>query len=255
MGSRYSEGLVSIIMPAYNAERFISKAIESVLEQTYQNWELLIIDDASTDATPAIIGEYAARSERIKVHRQKRNQGVAVARNVGLELAGGELIAFLDADDIWQQEKLTIQNKIFDQNKKNICATAYNIIDANDDFVKERRIPEVSDFEGLLRDNTVIFSSSMFRHRILENVRFDPNYYHEDFVFLLELLRRGERVYGLNEVLVQYRVQKAGRSFNKWRAARHRWQIYRSFCGFGVLRSLWYFWQYAINGLRKYSRL
>lgn len=246
------KGLVSIIMPNYNGECFIGAAIESVLRQTYINWELIIIDDASTDSSLNIIEQYLNRDGRIRLESCAINSGVAVSRNKGIALSRGEYIAFIDSDDIWLPEKLELQLQYIENEQAAVCFTSYCMIDEQGRIFKHRIINKAVTFDSLLRENIIIFSTVLLRHGVLQGTLFDTESFHEDFVFSLELLQKGAVYKGLPLELVQYRVQKNGKSFNKFVAAKHRWLIYRNKLHFSIGKTISYFVIYAINGIRKY---
>lgn len=248
--------LCSIIMPAYNNEKYIAQAIESVLNQNYTNWELIIINDCSTDNTEQIIKSYQQKdtvNKRIKLINLMQNKGVANARNTGIQNAKGKYIAFLDADDIWQKEKLYKQIQKLKSTNANITYTAYLMIDETGQTIKERRIKETLQLKDLLKENSIIFSSVVCKKESIVKKQFKSEWYHEDYVFLLDLAKEGKCFKGINEILMQYRVHQKGRSFNKQTAAKYRWKIYREYLGMSLLQSLYYFVVYAWNGIRKYK--
>lgn len=247
------EELCSVIMPAYNCEKYIAEAIESVLNQNYTNWELIIINDCSTDNTEQIIKSYQQKDRRIKLINLTQNRGVANARNIGIRNAEGKYIAFLDADDIWQKEKLYKQIQLLESINADITYTAYMMIDDTGKKIKERRIKETQYLKDLLKENSIIFSSVVCKKGSIANKKFKSEWYHEDYVFLLDLAKASKKFRGLNENLMQYRVHQSGRSFNKQIAAKYRWKIYRKYLNMSFLQSLYYFVVYAWNGIRKYK--
>ena len=245
--------LVSIITPAYNAEKYIKDTIESVIAQTYTNWEMIIVDDASVDNTKNIIKFYKEKDKRIKLIALNKNQGVANARNTAIENAKGQYIAFLDADDIWQGEKLQKQIQILQTNNVDITYTAYLMIDETGKTIKKRSVKETLKLKDLLKENSIIFSSVVCEKEIINDKNFKSEWYHEDYIFLLDLAKESKTFKGINEGLTRYRVHQRGRSFNKKTAAKYRWKIYREYLNMSFLQSLYYFAVYAWNGIRKYK--
>ena len=245
--------LCSVIMPAYNCEKYIAEAIESVIKQTYKNWELIIVNDASTDDTEKIIKSYQEKDKRIKLISLTENQGVANARNTAIQNAKGRYIAFLDADDIWQKNKLQKQIQILNNSNTDISYTAYLMIDEAGQTIKERSIKEILKINDLLKENSIIFSSVVCKKESIKNKRFKKEWYHEDYVFLLDLVKEDKIFKGIDESLMQYRVHRNGRSFNKLIAAKYRWKIYWGYLDMNLLQSLYYFTIYAWNGIRKYK--
>ena len=248
-----NEPLISVIMPAYNAERYIKESIASVLSQTYQNLELIIVNDCSSDKTLEIIESIVEKDKRVVFLNNTTNLGCADSRNIALQVAKGEYIAFCDSDDIWEKEKIQKQlNHIRTQNV-DMVFTAYEMIDGESKFIKRRKIKEKVSMDSLLRENFIIFSTTLFKNKGKDNIRFNRHWFHEDYVFLLECLQKGLEFYGVDECLVKYRVHNQGRSFNKIGAAKHRWNIYREFLKLNFWESVYYFSQYIVNGLKKYK--
>ena len=252
---RMDDPIVSVIMPAYNMERYINQAIASVVAQTMTQWELLIIDDCSTDSTLEIAGTWAERDARIRALCNESNSGVARTRNWGIELARGRYIAFMDSDDVWRPEKLKKQLEKLSVDKADFSYCSYAIIDA---FGKQTRadylVPEHVTLSDQLKENAIQLSSLLICAEALQDIRFTTSFYHEDYVLGLELLQNGYKAAGCTEVLSEWRYIENSRSFNKWRAARNRWKIYRKFLYLPLLKSMNLFIHYAFAGLRKYSR-
>ncbi len=247
------EELCSVIMPAYNSGKYIAEAIESVIKQTYTNWELLIVNDCSTDNTEEIIKTYQKQDKRIKLITLKKNQGVANARNTAIKNAKGRYIAFLDADDYWEKEKLQKQIQILQSSNADITYAGYLMIDETGKTIKKRRVKEMLKLKDLLKENSIIFSSVVCPKESIKNKNFKSEWYHEDYIFLLDLAKEGKNFKGVNESLMQYRVHQKSRSFNKLTAAKYRWEIYREYLGISIKQSLYYFVIYAWNGIRKYK--
>lgn len=247
------EELCSVVMPAYNSEKYIAEAIESVIKQTYKNWELIIVNDASQDATEKIIKTYQEKDKRIKLISLTNNQGVANARNTAIQNSEGRYIAFLDADDIWQKNKLQKQIQILNNSNTDISYTTYLMIDEAGQIIKERSVKETLKLKDLLKENSIIFSSMVCKKEIINDKNFKSEWYHEDYIFLLDLAKESKTFKGINESLMQYRVHQHGRSFNKKTAAKYRWKIYREYLRMNLLQSLYYFIQYAWNGIIKYK--
>lgn len=251
--SEQMRGLCSVIIPVHNSEKYIASSIESVLRQTYNNIEIIIINDDSTDNTLRIIQHIAKKNgKKIKIFSLQKNMGAAFARNEGIARAMGEYIAFLDSDDLWLPEKIEKQINILNKTESALCFTAYDMIDGNGYFIKHRSVKNQITFTDLLKENNIIFSSVLCYTESISNLRFDSGCFHEDYLFLLQLLQKGIVVYGLNQTLLQYRIHSSGKSFNKKKAALHRWKIYREYLHLNFLQCLYYFTFYAINGVLKY---
>ena len=245
-------GLVSVIMAAYNAEPYIRETMSSVLEQTYKNWELIVVDDCSSDATYRILQEYAGTDTRVRLMRNERNQGCAASRNRAIDASRGFYIAFLDSDDLWEPQKLQRQLEFMQFQGADLVYTNYRMIDGGGHFIKHRTLKSKATLEDLLEENYINFSSPLFTRKSLEDLRFDSKWYHEDYVFLLEYMKAKPLCLCLEEELVSYRVHPGSRSYNKLNAAWHRWKIIRNYLKYSFVDSLKYFGRYAVNGLRKY---
>lgn len=244
---------VSIVMPAYNAQRHIEKAIRSVMAQTVEDWELLVLDDGSNDDTCTIVERLMAQEPRISLLRNERNLGVAQTRNRGLERCCGEFVALLDSDDVWYPEKLERQIALLRESGAALCCCAYDIIGDDGAPVKASYdVPDQVDFDTLLKENVVCCSTVVLRGDVARNFRFDAGYYHEDYVLWLQLLQQGYRIVGCLQVLAAWRLSQGSRSYNKLKSAKNRWIIYREYLRLPLLKCIRAFCAYAVAGLRKY---
>ncbi len=249
-----TENCVSIITPSYNSERFIKKTIESVLSQTYTNWEMLIVDDGSTDDSPSLIEKHTRIDGRIKLLRLKRNSGVATARNTAIAEAKGRYIAFLDSDDLWMPEKLEKQLRFMGEKDAVITCTAYLKMDEPGNIKDEIvNVPERTTYSELLKSNSIACLTAMYDIKRIGKV-YMCNVGHEDYTVWLRILRMGHDAYGLNQPLAIYRVRDSSLSGNKLKVARYQWKIYREIEKLSLSDSLIYFIQYAHYGFKKWRR-
>jgi len=238
--------LISIITPSYNSADFIADAIESVLNQTYDQWEMIIVDDASTDNTVDIVETYVARDDRISLIELDKNSGSGVARNKAIDAANGRFIAFLDSDDLWLPEKLEKQIAFMLERDIAISFTEYARMREDGSLLKSNiTAPETIDYKGLLRHCvigclTVMIDMEKTGHIQMKNLRA-----RQDYVLWLSLTKRGFVAYGLPEELAVYRIVKNSISSNKFRMAKRNWHVYRKIEGQGVLKSIWYIILYA----------
>ena len=245
--------LVSVIMPVYNSSRFLGSAIDSVLNQTHKNLELLIIDDKSTDNSLAIAEEYAKTDNRIRVIASQVNQGVAKARNQGIADAAGDYIALLDSDDVWCHDKLERQLRLLEEKNAAISYCSYDFIDENDNSIMKPFVMDTeTNFRKMLYRNDIGCSTAVVEAGLMKAHPFDNSYYHEDYALWMQLLSLGAKAAGLSDVLTHYRRVSGSRSDNKLRAAKERWRIYRSGLNMGVLESAAAFVGYAISSVVKY---
>ena len=244
--------LVTVIMPAYNSEHYIEKSMHAVLNQSYKNLELIVINDCSKDNTINVVKNIAAQDNRVKLINNQVNSGCANSRNIGLQIAQGKYIAFCDSDDIWCNDKIDKQLNCIEKNDADMVFTAYEMIDSKDEIIKYRQVTEKVTLDSLLKENFIIFSTTLFKKTSINGVLFNPKWFHEDYVFLLECLQKSKIFVGVNENLTKYRVHENGRSYNKLKSAKYRWKIYREFLNLGLLRSAYYFINYIFYGFKKY---
>lgn len=247
--------ICSVILPVYNSERYLNRTVNSVLQQTMTDFELLAIDDCSTDSSVQLLERWAEKDCRIQIICNGENQGVAAVRNQGIRMAQGKYIAFLDSDDTWQSTKLERQLQFMEQTGCDFCCTAYSMVNDEGQHIKKRMLPQQEiRLKDLLKENYICCSSVMLRSQLAKQHAMNGSYDHEDYVYWLELLQAGAKGYVLNQCLTNYRLAQTSRSANKLNAARGRWQVYRQYLGYDVMRSGWYFVQYVVNGVRKYRR-
>lgn len=255
MEQTVKQPLVSIVMPAYNGDRFIETAIRSVIAQTLTDWELIVMDDGSQDSTVDIAQRMAKEDSRIAVVRNEANMGVAKTRNRGMDLAAGSYVALLDCDDVWYPEKLEKQVALAQKTGADVVYCSYAIVDASgskkcDDFL----VPETTDFDAFLTKSVISCSTVLMSRKIVEKYRFDGSYYHEDLALWLKLLNDGYLACGVRDVLAAYRVMDGTRASNKLKSAVRRWHVYRKLLGFTPWKSAKLLVQYGVLGLKKYKK-
>ncbi len=244
--------LVSIIMPSYNAERYIAQSIESVLAQTYQNWELLITDDGSTDKSVEIIRNYCNNDNRINLLVSDKNQGIAKTRNLSIARAKGRFVAFLDNDDLWLPEKLERQVGFMLDNEYGFTYTSYKLIDYQGvDKNKTIRTAGVLDYKKYLRNTIIGCGTVIIDIDIVGYFTMPMNDTSDDMALWLNILRKGFKAYPIEEVLHKYRVKKHSASSNKIKAASDVWRVYREDERLSWLKAACCFSCYAFNAIKK----
>lgn len=220
--------LVSIIMPSYNAESFIAESIESVLHQTYPNWELIITDDCSSDHTPEIVQSYCEQDSRINFSIAKEHTGIAGTRNQCLSRVKGRLVAFLDNDDLWYPEKLEKQVRFIIENNYSFIYSEYELMN-EDGSPKGKTIKTagVINYDKYLK-NTIIGSGTiMIDTNKTGRLLMPDNATSDDMALWCKLLKDGHQAYPMKEVLMKYRVRSNSASANKLKAAKDVWRVYR----------------------------
>lgn len=241
MNTSTNSHLVSIITACYNSEIYISETISSILNQTYQNWELLLIDDCSDDRTVSIIKSFQKSELRIKLFRLSENFGAAVARNTAIKEASGRFIAFLDSDDKWYPAKLEIQITFMLANQYSFSHTSYEIIDefgiTSNEIVKPATILNYND---MLYSNKIGCLTVIYDQSVLGKVYMPLLRKRQDYALWLKILKRGEKAHGLPMVLSQYRQTKNSISSNKVNLIRWNWKLLREVEKLSFLKSAYY---------------
>ena len=247
--------LISIITPLYNAEDYIGRTIESVRSQTYPHWEMIIVDDCSTDRSRELVRQFMAEDERIRLVELKQNSGTGIAKNKALEHVNGKMIAFVDSDDWWLPEKLEKQLKFMKENNYPISFTAYRMVNADGTIeTKTVNVLESLNLEQYLRNTLIGFSTSMIDAGIVGDIGFMDLRSREDTQLWITLLKKGFTAYGLNEVLVKYRVHNRSITANKVKTARQTWRLYYNIEKLGLLKSMYYFHGYLWNAVKKHYK-
>lgn len=245
---------VSIIVPVYNVKAFIEETIQCVLAQTFSDWELLLIEDGSTDGTGEFLVEYLRKKpdERIAVY-PIANTGAAAARNYGLTLAKGRFITYLDADDLWEPEKLEHQLAFVKKKDAAFCFTGYEFADENGKGLgKIVHVPETLVYKQALQNTTIFTSTVMFDTDKLSKEEITmPQIKSEDTALWFRILRSGYTAYGLNENLVKYRRSSGTLSSNKIEACRRIWNLYRKAEKLSVPYSVYNFCFWALRAVKR----
>ncbi|MBP5599713.1 MAG: glycosyltransferase family 2 protein [Lachnospiraceae bacterium] len=241
--------MISVIVPVYNAEKYIKETIESVLSQSFEDFELLLIDDCSKDDSEAIIK--SINDERIRYIKQPENMGAWAARNRGLEEAKGRYIAFLDADDLWDKDKLKKEFEFMQSENAGFVFTGYEFADEYGNGTGAIvKVPHTLDFKHAL-NNTNIFTSTVLidREKIGDDLIRMPHIKSEDTATWWRILMAGNLAYGLNENLVKYRRSSGSLSSNKIEAVRRIWRLYREIANLSVFSSCVHFVSWAITAV------
>lgn len=249
------QALVSIIVPVYNVEKYICETIECVRKQTFENWELLLVEDCSKDNTVAVIREYleTVQDARVRLIRQEKNNGAARSRNRGLKEARGRYIAYLDADDLWVPEKLQKELTFMEEKQAAFAFTGYEFADENGiGLGKVVRVPERLTYKEALKNTTIFTTTVMFdTEKIDKNMLEMPIIKSEDTALWWKVLRSGYVAYGLDENLVRYRRVGKSLSSNKLEALRRIWNLYRKAEGMSIPNSAYHFCFWAVNAVRR----
>ena len=247
---------VSIIMPAHNAAKTIKEAIDSVIAQSYTDWELLVINDSSTDETVTIVSEFEKSDKRIKLlHTDKSVGKPFYPRNVGIEAAKGRFIAFLDSDDAWLPTKLEHQIPLFDDDRVAIAFSYYEKFSSNKSETTNRVIksPKTVSFNSAIYGNPIGNLTGMYDTQKVGKI-FYEDAGHEDYILWLTILRKGLIARNTNTVEARYRVEEKSVSSNKGKAASWTWNIYRKTLKFNLIKSVFCYIVYMVKGVLKYLK-
>lgn len=233
------DNLVSVIMPLYNSEKYIDESLKSLINQSYQNWEAIVIDDFSTDSSYDIVFGYSKIDSRIHVSKNSYNIGAALTRNKCIDIANGRFIAFLDSDDIWHPKKLKIQINFMLENKYSFTNTSYGKIDENS--LKKKYIIRAKGkmlYEDLLIDSpgnlTVIYDSKVLGKFHIEDVK-----KRNDYLMWLKVIKKAKILHGIDNILAFHRIREGSISSNKFLLIKHHWHIYRKIEKISLIKSIY----------------
>lgn len=248
-------GLISIIMAAYNAEKTIEQAVTSVLNQTYPNFELLVVNDCSKDRTVELVKSIVAKDGRVRLISNVKNCGVSYTRKHGLEEAKGSWIAILDSDDAWAPEKLEKQIDLQKKVNADLLFTGSAFMDSDGRSIDwYLHAPSEVTYRQLLKQNILSNSSALVRKELYTEHYAIGDGMHEDFAIWLSILKEGRKAYGVDEPLLTYRIAKSSKSGNKVKAAKMNWNTYR-YVGLNPFSAFYYECWYMVKGLLKYKNL
>ena len=226
--NEFVEGLVSIIMPCYNAEDYIVQSINSVIKQSYTLWELIVIDDFSKDSSRSIVQEMSADDDRIKLICQDANKGAGAARNAGVSVAKGQYISFLDSDDLWELKKLETQVNFMKNNGVTFTCSDYAVIDENSNLTGEvRKAKSYYDYETLLKhcpgNSTIMYDAGQLGKFYIPPIR-----KRNDYLMWLQVIKKSGCLIGISNILSKYRIHSAGISHNKISLIKYHYDVYRN---------------------------
>jgi teichuronic acid biosynthesis glycosyltransferase TuaG len=245
----FKSNFFSIIVPCFNGQKYIDRCIKSILSQTYNGFEVLVIDDGSSDSSYEILKKYSDEDKRIKLIRHKINQGLSSARNTGLNNAVGQFIAFLDIDDWWPKNKLNIYAGYF--------LMEYDLLYS--DFTRFKstknkkliRVKKNINFNKLIFSNLIPISTGAYDQKKLGYRYFEYDSPSEDWLFWLNLIKDSKKSLGINKNLMFYSVSGSSMSANKINMAKKAWMIFREFHKFNIIKSCYCFTIYFYNGIKR----
>lgn len=241
--------LVSIVTPSYNSSKYISDTITSVIRQSFSDWELIVVDDCSKDSTVDIVKEFCNEDPRIKLISLESNQGAAVARNTAIDISEGRYITFLDADDLWLPNKLSVQVAYMQKYNFSFTYSAYEKIDENNKHLGSVGVPNRVSYNSLLKVCSIGCLTAMYDSYKLGKVYMPLIRKRQDLGLWLKLLKLEGYAYGIPNVLARYRVRSDSISSNKFIAAQYTWKLYRDVEKLSLFKATYFFVFYTINGI------
>lgn len=251
-------GLVSIITPMYNGSEFIGDTIASVLAQSYQNWEMIIVDDCSSDDAASIKEVKKFNDGRIILIESKINLGSSGARNIALKRSHGEYIAFLDSDDIWESSFLDKQLKFMQENSATLVFSSYNRIDEHtkENILRPFIVPQCITYKSLLKTCPIFPSSVVYDLRKCEKYFFNEKMgsLRDDYVYWLTMLKDIKYGYGNTEILVNYRMRKTSVTGNKMKVIKPQWKVLRRIENLSLPLCVYYIICWSIISYFKYRK-
>lgn len=247
--------LVSIITPNYNGAKFLAGTIESVRAQSFTNWEMLVVDDGSSDNSVSIVEDFSRRDPRIrplKTTFKKVARGPGAARNTGIDQAKGRYIAFLDSDDKWRKDKLEEQIQFMSAKSAAFSFAWYDVINERDEIIGEKRFSRSEVTYGeLLKDCPIGCLTAIYDTQLIgkQFIHLDPLDRFADYSLWLKILKQTPKGYCLHKPVAEYRLVSGSISANKIQAAKHQWDILTHVEKLGLVRAIYYFGWYAFKGV------
>ena len=231
--------LVSIIMPMFNSEAFVLEAINSVLSQTYTKWELIIVDDCSTDTSVVLVEGISIKETRIRLLKNETNSSAAISRNKAIEASKGDYIAFLDADDLWLPNKLEVLTYVLSKNKADVCFSSYEQINENGNKLNNliQALPILS-YNKLLKSNYVGNLTGMYNAENLGKITSPNLRKRQDWLLWLKAIKTsGKPAIGIQESLALYRIRENSMSSNKMNLVKYNYWVYKKGLGYSSIQS------------------
>ena len=253
MKDLYKNKIVSVIIPVYNSGNYIAETIESVLNQTYKDIEIVIVDDCSKDNSREVIESYLKKNKNMVYHIQEKNAGAAVARNMALGLARGRYIAFLDSDDLWYPQKIEKQLDLMKEKNAAICYTAIEMINEKGNLIKgKRNIKDRIDYKFLLKNTMIATSTVIVDRKKIGNFQMPLIRSGQDYATWLQLMRNGINAYGINKVFVKYRVGSNSLSSKKYKSIIQVWNIQIKYERINPILATFNTIYFILNAFKKY---
>lgn len=245
--------LVSIITPTFNSAKYISETIQSVQKQTYQNWEMILVDDCSSDNTTDLIKSFIANDNRIQLHQLESNSGPAVARNKGIENVSGKYMTFLDADDIWFEDFIENSIKAIQETGIHFVFSSYKRSDEDLNFIySDFIVPQKVTYTDILKSNSISCLTAFLDIETLGKKSMPLIRKRQDMGLWLQYLKEIPFAYGIQEPKAIYRIRENSLSRKKSKLLKYQWQFYREVEQLNVFQSTYYMLHWMYRGFMKY---
>ncbi len=247
--------LVDVILPNYNKGKYLEEAINSVLNQTYKSWKLYIIDDHSNDNSNEVLEKFK-KFENIFIQKLEKNKGPSFCRNLGIRLSTSELIAFLDSDDYWHEDKLSQQIKFMEKRNCKFSFTDYSSFyqtESKKKFIKETNLPNEFDLKKFSLNSSINTSTMIVSRLILKNIKFKKVKKLEDYLFKCEILKMNINALKINSNLASYRILKSSRSSEKLKNVFYLWIINKKFLKYNFFQNIFSILSISFNSIKKYG--
>jgi len=243
---------VSIILPNYNSSKTIKETISSILNQTYKNWELIIVDDNSDKITKSILSKYK-KLNKIKILYLKKNKGAAYCRNLAIKKSKSYYVAFIDSDDLWQKNKLNLQINFMQKNNYFFTYTNYKTFKINNPIKKTVLAPSKFNFNSFVKNTSIATSTMIVKRSIADKIKFSNTKICEDYYYKCQLLKKIANAYCYPGCLTEYQIRKDSLQSNRIRNLYWIWKINKSLNRFDILKNLISIFLISFNSLKKYG--
>ena len=246
------ESRVSIILPNYNSYKTIVPTINSILRQSYKNWELIIVDDASSEKTRKILIKYE-KIKKIKIIYLKKNKGAGYCRNIAIKNSSSYYLAFIDSDDLWEKNKLKLQIKFMRDNNYNFTYTYYKTFSNNAQIIKNIKTPKKFNFDTFTKNTSIATSTMVLRRTTANKIKFSNTKICEDYYYKCQMLKKNKYGYCYPDYLTYYQISKNSLQSKRIRNIYWMWKINKNLNNFNIINNLISIFSISFNSLKKYG--
>ena len=246
------EPKVSIILPNYNSYKTIIPTVNSIINQSYKNWELIVVDDCSNEKTKKILTKYK-KIKKIKIIYLKKNRGAGYCRNLAIKNSNSYYLAFIDSDDLWEKNKLKLQVNFMQYNDYNFTYTYYKTFSSNTKAVKNIIAPKKFNFDSFTKNTSIATSAMMIKRAIANKIKFSATKVCEDYYYKCQILKRNGYAYCYPDYLMRYQIRKNSLQANRFTNLYWMWKINKNFNHFNIINNLVSIFCISLNSLKKYG--